>query len=46
MFEQAELEHTEPSLREVLAVDPSVPVDQETLLMIVSDQRRRRRAFL
>jgi hypothetical protein len=46
MFEQAELERTEPSLWEVLAVDPSVPVDQETLLMIISDQRRRSRAFL
>jgi hypothetical protein len=37
---------SEPSLWEVMAVDPSVPIDQETLLLIISDQRRRSRALL
>jgi hypothetical protein len=36
----------EPSLWEVMAVDPSIPIDQETLLLIISDQRRRSRALL
>ncbi|HEX3488584.1 MAG TPA: hypothetical protein VHU92_04555 [Streptosporangiaceae bacterium] len=39
-------ERTEPSLWEVMAVDPSVPIDQDTLLMIIQDQRRRSRALL
>ncbi|MGH3396569.1 MAG: DUF6999 family protein [Streptosporangiaceae bacterium] len=37
---------SEPSLWEVMAVDPSIPIDQETLLLIISDQRRRSRALL
>jgi hypothetical protein len=37
---------SEPSLWEVMAVDPSVPIDQDTLLMIIQDQRRRSRALL
>ena len=37
---------SEPLLWEVMAVDPSVPIDQETLLLIISDQRRRSRALL
>ena len=32
---------SEPSLWDVMAVDPSVPIDQETLLLIICDQRRR-----
>jgi hypothetical protein len=39
-------DRTEPSLWEVMAVDPSVPIDQDTLLMIIQDQRRRSRALL
>lgn len=39
-------EPAEPSLWEVMAVDPSIPIDQETLLLIISDQRRRSRALL
>jgi hypothetical protein len=37
---------SEPSLWEVMAVDPSIPIDQETLLLIISDQRRRSRTLL
>ena len=37
---------SEPSLWEVMAVDPSIPIEQETLLLIISDQRRRSRALL
>ena len=37
---------SEPSLWEVMAVDPSVPIDQDTMLMIIQDQRRRSRALL
>ncbi len=29
-----------------MAVDPSIPIDQDTLLLIISDQRRRSRALL
>src|SRR6266704_5600723 len=37
---------SEPSLWEVMAVDPSIPIDPATLSMIISDQRRRSRALL
>jgi hypothetical protein len=43
---RSEPSRSEPSLWEVMAVDPSVPIDQETLLLIISDQRRRSRALL
>jgi hypothetical protein len=46
MSERAEALRAEPSLWEVMAVDPSVPIDQDTLLMIIQDQRRRSRALL
>lgn len=36
----------EPSLWQVMAVDPSIPIDPATLQMIISDQRRRSRALL
>jgi hypothetical protein len=36
----------DPSLWEVMAVDPSIPIDPATLHMIISDQRRRSRALL
>ncbi len=35
-----------PSLWEVMAADPSIPIDQTTLRMVIGDQRRPSRAFL
>jgi hypothetical protein len=35
-----------PSLWEVLAVDPSIPVDQATMRLVIRDQRSRSRALL
>jgi hypothetical protein len=35
-----------PSLWEVMAVDPSIPVDQVTMRLIIRDQRSRSRALL
>jgi len=46
MSERAEALRAEDRLWEVMAVDPSVPIDQDTLLMIIQDQRRRSRALL
>jgi hypothetical protein len=35
-----------PSLWQVMAVDPSIPMDRATLQLVISDQRRPSRAFL
>jgi uncharacterized protein DUF6999 len=35
-----------PSLWEVMAVDPSIPVDQATMRLVIRDQRNRSRALL
>ena len=35
-----------PSLWEVMAVDPSIPIDQATLRLVIRDQRRRSRTLL
>jgi hypothetical protein len=37
---------TDPSLWEVMAADPSIPVDRATLRLVISDQRRASRAFV
>jgi Family of unknown function (DUF6999) len=37
---------SEPSLWEVMAADPSIPMDRATLRLVISDQRRRSRVFL
>jgi hypothetical protein len=36
----------EPSLWQVMAVDPAIPIDPATLQLVISDQRRRSRALL
>jgi hypothetical protein len=35
-----------PSLWQVMAVDPSIPIDRATLHLVISDQRRRSRTFV
>ena len=38
--------NTGPSLWEVMAADPSIPVDRATLRLVISDQRRLSRTFV
>lgn len=37
---------SEPALWEVMAVDPSIPIDQATLRLVIRDQRRASRALV
>jgi hypothetical protein len=39
-------ETSEPALWEVMAVDPSIPIDQATLRLVIRDQRRPSRALI
>jgi hypothetical protein len=46
MFEVPGCEAAGPSVWELMAADPSIPMDRATLRLIISDQRRRSRALL
>ena len=46
MSEIAHSDASEPSLWQVMAVDPAIPMDRDTLRLVISDQRRRSRALI